>query len=225
MDWKRYEKNVAQQLKTRSGFSNLEVNKKVQGLLSRQKRQIDIFVPTNGGKNIIIECKNYNKKIDVKTIDSFVGFLGDVDAAWGIIITTKGFSRAAFNRAAASKIQLDIMSPDIFERTTSGLILSWGRFVIQCAKCGEKIARYCSDLDFEIVETAERAMGTEWCHRSYWEDFCVKCNTVWSVCFEIWEYPYGDLGYLITEHSNCNFIETGNLIVNRIEIEEQDERG
>ncbi|MDD5584758.1 MAG: restriction endonuclease [Candidatus Omnitrophica bacterium] len=223
MNWKEYEKRVAGQLKTRLGFSRLEINIKIKGLLSKRKRQVDIFVPTPDNKNIIVECKKYNKKLDVKSIDSFIGFLEDVGASWGIIVTTKGFTRAAINRTARSKIQLDIMTPDIFEKVASGLILCWGRFVVQCNNCGTKVVRYCSDLDFKIVETVERAMGAEWCHSAGWEDFCEKCNATWSICFEIWEYPYGDSGYLITNPSNCELLETGNFVVNRIELESEDE--
>lgn len=57
----------------------------------------------------VFDCKKFNTKINVKTIDSMVGYMDDINANYGAIITCKGFSKAAINRAKASNIKLDII--------------------------------------------------------------------------------------------------------------------
>lgn len=63
------------------------------------------------GKSIfgVVECKYFNKKIDVKVVEGFIGFMEDVGTNVGIIITNKGYSQAALNRAEVRKIHLDIV--------------------------------------------------------------------------------------------------------------------
>ena len=75
-------------------------------------RQVDILVTsTIIGKpfTAVVECKCFNKNVDVKTVDSFVGFVDDVKANLGIIVTNVGFTAAAKNRATQRDIKLDIV--------------------------------------------------------------------------------------------------------------------
>jgi len=71
-------------------------------LISKVKRQIDILIE---GKvagfdlKIIIDCKYFNKKVDVKAVESFLSYLQDLKASKGILITNNGFTAAAENRA------------------------------------------------------------------------------------------------------------------------------
>lgn len=55
-----------------------------------------------------IECKYFNRKVDVSVVDGFIGFLEDIGAKLGIIITNNGFTPAAKNRAAAKDTKIDI---------------------------------------------------------------------------------------------------------------------
>ena len=60
----------------------------------------------------VVECKHYAKKINVKIVDSFIGCLEDVGANKGIIVSEKGFTKAAINRAHKGKdnIEVDILN-------------------------------------------------------------------------------------------------------------------
>jgi len=113
-EWEDYEAQIFKKIKSEFPETEVLKNQKIQGYFSKQKRQIDILVKGNFiGKDIIgvVECKNFNKKIDVKVVDSFIGFIEDVKANIGIIITNKGYTKAALNRVTgiSSDIRLDIV--------------------------------------------------------------------------------------------------------------------
>ncbi|TWF39615.1 restriction endonuclease [Chitinophaga polysaccharea] len=111
-DWKKYEKQIVDKLKTEFPKTDIKLNVKLDGIYSKIQRQVDILVKgTMVGKSIIgvIECKCFNKKIDVKIIDGFIGFLEDVQANMGILITNVGYTTGAFNRAMAKGIKIDIV--------------------------------------------------------------------------------------------------------------------
>jgi len=118
MDWKQYETEIYNKLKSEFPEVNITFDGKILGHQSRVERQIDVLAI---GKflgqeiTVAVECKYYSKKIDVKIVDGFIGFLEDVKADIGIIITNQGFSPAARNRAEAKKIRLEILTFEEFE--------------------------------------------------------------------------------------------------------------
>lgn len=89
--------------------------------MSKVKRQIDILIE---GKvagfdlSIIVDCKYFNKKVDVKEVESFLSFLQDLKASKGILITNKGYSEAAYNRATydSQDIELRIINFEDLEQ-------------------------------------------------------------------------------------------------------------
>lgn len=113
-EWEDYEMQIFEKLKEEFPDSEILKNQKIEVRLSKVKRQIDILVKgTLVGRDIlgVVECKNFNEKVDVKVIDGFAGFLEDVGANIGILITNKGFTKGAENRAnnAYGAIKLDIV--------------------------------------------------------------------------------------------------------------------
>ena len=48
---------------------------------------------------IVVDCKYFSKKVDVKDVDSFLGYLHDLRASKGVLITNSGYTEAAYNRA------------------------------------------------------------------------------------------------------------------------------
>ena len=85
---------------------------KLDGRLSGRKRQIDVLVRDKIGQYeilIVIDCKDYNKPVDVKGVEEFAGLLEDVGAQRGVLVCPKGFSEAAKKRAQS--LQLDLYSP------------------------------------------------------------------------------------------------------------------
>lgn len=111
-DWLPYEQYVLGNL--RSKFPNLEVlhNQKIMGKKSKIRRQIDILAIST--HKIIIDCKYYSRTVDVKHVEMFLGMLDDIGVDKGIIVTSKGFTKSAINRAKNDKrnIDLSIISPD-----------------------------------------------------------------------------------------------------------------
>jgi hypothetical protein len=108
--WEKYEEKILNKLSKEFPDSELLKNQRIKGIYSKRSRQIDILI--NGeliGKKIIgvIDCKQFNKKIDVKTVESFIG----VGANIGIMITNKGYSKSAKNRITnyPRNIHLDVI--------------------------------------------------------------------------------------------------------------------
>ena len=85
---------------------------KMVGRRTGQKRQIDVLVHERVGQydiNIIIDCKDYKKPVDVKGVEEFAGLLDDVGAQKGVLVCPVGFSDTAKTRAAG--LQIDLYSP------------------------------------------------------------------------------------------------------------------
>lgn len=113
--WQDYEEAVFQECERVYHFQNAELVKDahIEGRYSRVKRQIDVLVRLyEGGKvfsTILVECKHYKQKINVKIVDSFIGCLEDVGADKGIIVSEKGFTKAAINRAHNGKDDIEVV--------------------------------------------------------------------------------------------------------------------
>ena len=115
MNWKDYEIEIFEDFK--EAYPNAEVSHNVlrKGRYSKVDRQIDILVEDYVAGNritIVVDGKFYNKNIDVKEVETFISMLEDLDAHKGLLITQKGYSQAAINRAhyGPSDIELDILN-------------------------------------------------------------------------------------------------------------------
>ncbi len=85
---------------------------KLDGRHSNRKRQIDVLVRQKIGQyeiQIVIDCKDYARPVDVKGVEEFYGLLSDVGAQKGVLVCPKGFSEAAKTRAEGW--QIDLYSP------------------------------------------------------------------------------------------------------------------
>jgi Restriction endonuclease len=102
MNWKNYEIYITRHFQKIFPEASIQHNISRIGLISNVLRQIDILIEqqiAGFNLNIIVDCKYFNKKVDVKVVESFLGFLQDLKASKGILITNKGYSQAAENRA------------------------------------------------------------------------------------------------------------------------------
>ncbi|WP_404790367.1 restriction endonuclease [Altericista sp. CCNU0014] len=101
-NWKDYEIYITRHFQKLFPDASVRHNITRVGLISNVKRQIDILIEqkiAGFNLNIIVDCKYFNKKVDVKEVESFLSFLQDLKASKGILITNKGYSQAAENRA------------------------------------------------------------------------------------------------------------------------------
>jgi hypothetical protein len=67
-------------------------NVKLDGRLSKTKRQIDVLVRESIGQydiQIIIDCKDYKKPVDVKGVEEFHGLFRDVGAHKGVLVSVR----------------------------------------------------------------------------------------------------------------------------------------
>lgn len=115
MDWKEYEQEIHHIFLTQYPESNITYDAKRIGIYSKADRQIDILIEDHIAGNrfsIAIDCKHFNKKIDIKGVESFIGMPEDIGAQKGLLISKEGFSEAALNRAhfGPTEVELDILN-------------------------------------------------------------------------------------------------------------------
>lgn len=115
MNWKKYENEIFETFKEAYPNAKISYNQKIVGRYSKVERQIDVLIEGRiAGKKLrlVIDGKYFSKNIDVKEVDSFISMVEDIDAAQGILITSRGYSPAAINRAyyGPTDIDLDILN-------------------------------------------------------------------------------------------------------------------
>lgn len=184
LTWKDYEEAVYEECERVYHFRNAEIIKNIHinGKYSGVKRQIDVLIRLleNGEvkSTIIVECKHYVTKINVKIVDSFIGCLEDVCADKGIIVSEKGFTKAAISRAHKGKddIEVDVLSLGELQRFQaqgalpyagdSALILSapFGWIIDATRRGFAPAVLYRRGITFEEATGREK----EWMYIQFW---------------------------------------------------------
>src|SRR5437016_6092409 len=99
--WTIYEQQVFELFKAHFPAAKVRKNVHVRGRFSKRKRQIDILVvertPT-GILKTVVDTKFFRRKVDVKAVDGIAGFVDDVRAHRGMLVTNRGYTRAALRR-------------------------------------------------------------------------------------------------------------------------------
>jgi hypothetical protein len=112
-DWKLYENAIAH---IEESYENCTVtrNHRPVGRRSGVKRQVDVWLEATVGDNhvvtVAIECRRYEKPVTIKDIDAFCGFLDDVGANKGVMISHSGYTGGAEKRAQAAGIELRMLT-------------------------------------------------------------------------------------------------------------------
>jgi hypothetical protein len=117
MNWKDYEKEVHGYFSKKYPNSTITYDAKITGRYSKVERQIDILIEDDVAGfpiKVIVDAKYFSKTIDVKCVESFIAMLNDVDANQGLLVTRKGYSKAAINRAyyGPEELELDVLNFD-----------------------------------------------------------------------------------------------------------------
>lgn len=115
MTWQEYEKEVFEKLSVIYSDAKLEFNSNLLGKYSNGLRQCDTIIKQviNGVEHVtLVDAKYYSEKIDVKDVEMFISMANDINADYGIIVSPKGYSELAYNRAEndPSPILLDILT-------------------------------------------------------------------------------------------------------------------
>ncbi len=158
MDWKDYEIYITKHFQKLFPQTSIKHNVRREGLISKTKRQIDILIEDKVAGfdlNIIVDCKYFNKKVDVKEVESFLSFLQDLKASKGILITNNGYSKAAYNRATydSQDIELRIINFDDldkfqgfmaipYSKSESAIVTSPDGWVVDSAPKGQYVASF-----------------------------------------------------------------------------------
>jgi len=162
----------------------------VIGKFSLVKRQIDVAILGElAGYRLFgaVECKHFNRNVDVKVVEAFLSFLDDVGANFGVMITNKGYSRAAKARAKVKDIRLEILSLEELR------VFHFDYEV--CQLCNQNYGQGSAIVDFDYGYAVEADGGVAlvdighcgWCNGIHVR--CQKCGTVTP----IYEFQYGDM--------------------------------
>jgi len=121
MNWKDYENEICDFFQREYPTATITHNATIRGRYSFTDRQVDILVEDYVAGNrfvIIIDGKFFSKKIDVKCVESFIGMVNDIGAHKGLMITSRGYSKAATQRAYNDPIdiELDILNFDDLDK-------------------------------------------------------------------------------------------------------------
>lgn len=107
--WKRFEDLAAQIQRSLAPESRVEQNVRMKGRASGVDRQIDVAVWTQAGQFellVVIDCKDYQAKVDVKDVEAFIGLVKDVGANKGALVSALGYTQAAKNVADQAGLNL-----------------------------------------------------------------------------------------------------------------------
>ena len=217
--WKDFEDAVFEELERVFHFQNVEIirNSHIIGRDSGVRRQIDVLIREKKDDEVIsttlVECKHYATKINVKIVDSFIGCLEDVGAEKGIIVSEKGFTKAAINRAHKGKndIEVDILSLGDLRRF---------QYVGAFPFCGNNALALstpfgwimdCNQVDFAPIVLYRRGVSFE---------EAVEKEKEWMY-LQFWDKRDADdtLEYLIQSQNEALLIKDKNAILQVQEID------
>lgn len=117
MNWKDYEKEVHSYFSTMYPNSTITYDAKIIGRYSKKERQVDVLIEDDIAGfplRVVVDAKYFSENIDVKCVESFISMLEDLNANQGLLVTKKGYSQAAVNRAyyGPQDLELDVLNLD-----------------------------------------------------------------------------------------------------------------
>lgn len=107
--WKRFEKLVQKVQEELAPNAKVILDDRLKGNITGVSRQVDITVTQKLGQYnilIVIDCKDLAVPVDVKHLEEFIGLVQDIGANKGVIVSAKGFTRAAKTRGSQAGLNL-----------------------------------------------------------------------------------------------------------------------
>lgn len=107
-EYRQYENGVADLLAFLLGRSaDVQRNVKLSGRLTGKNRQIDVLVSGEvfglRDARMVVDTKRWNRKIDVRGVEAFLGLVEDVGADLGLLVTTAGTTDGARERIRTAR--------------------------------------------------------------------------------------------------------------------------
>ena len=131
LTWREYETYVFGTLERLLPHAKVSKDVRVKGIKTGRMRQVDILVMHDfGGFNLKIafDCKSYGRKVNVNDVERFLGMLGDLRVSKGVLMTTKGYTKSALERAQndSRDIELKMLTVEQLSRFHSlGCAILW----------------------------------------------------------------------------------------------------
>ena len=107
--WKRFEDLAASIQRDLAPGATVNQNERIRGRRTGVLREVDIAVRQHIAQYdllIAIECKDYQRKVNVKDVEGFIGLADDVGANQAAMVAARGFTETAKTRAAHAGIRL-----------------------------------------------------------------------------------------------------------------------
>jgi hypothetical protein len=116
--WSLYEEQIFNLLRDKAPDAVVAADASLPGRYSGVDRQVDILVTgtfpgLSAPQNMVVECKAFTRRIHVKDVETTFGLVDDVNAPFGLLVTTRGYSPAAKRRASYCRgLSLDVVALD-----------------------------------------------------------------------------------------------------------------
>ncbi len=123
--WREFEEVVERLQRVFYRNSVIERDAKIFGHKTETNRQIDVAIRQKIGLQeilIIVECKDWSSKVDAPAVESFIGVKEDVRAHAAMMISPKGFSKAAVRLAKKANVNLYTLRETRKESWPNGLL-------------------------------------------------------------------------------------------------------
>lgn len=206
-DWKLYEATILEHFQKVYPEFEILANQKIVGINSKRSRQIDILITgqlAGFTVQIVIDCKHFSRKVDVKTVESFIGMLADVQASKGVLITNVGYTESAIRRAKADTrdVQLDIVDfEDLpqFSGVQDAVISKWNE--------QERMAAiFACPFGWVVHETPRPGMPASLTKREItWEEGWVAREFMYVNLVS--KQEFGSLDDIFAYHERCSEVD------------------
>lgn len=136
-EWRQYEWLIAKIMHDEYSSARTTVlnDTRLIGEYSERSRQIDILVETDTVKTIV-ECKHYSSPVDVKDAESFMSMMNDVQADFGIMVSSSGFTSSVPKRIREFKGRISLECLDWQHAYEMSFATeSYGRVTDICSNC------------------------------------------------------------------------------------------
>ena len=169
-DWRTYERAMFNELYCEFRTPRFVVKpgrREVVGQ-SGSKRELDVAVfkePDTRHPILVVECKRYSRKLNIKDVEEFIGMLQDIGEPQGILVCPVGFSEAACRRAEASGVitrVLTIPQADRLNwREVARTVFPWDEW-LHCLMGDAYYTFNSSEQVWEWIDALEELPYEEW---------------------------------------------------------------
>ena len=90
--------------------------------------------------------------------------------------------------------------------------IDYSTLVLRCFNCNTRCLFSDAYVDWEMVESQERAMGVEIMYSGDFSGYCPKCSEHLGVQFLYWTYPEGVLNYHESKGENCLVVQNPDFM-------------